>query len=77
MIDIHAKNNVEWTDSHVEIFVKNGLKNITNVLVECKHLKFPTKERIEFAEKELAKLDKHKNQFLYSRNYKRKTQKKW
>lgn len=68
MDDIYAKNNVEWTEEHASMFDKNGIKNIAQVLLECKYLKFPTSEQIEKSEKELAKLDKHKNRFLYNHN---------
>lgn len=60
------KNNVEWTEEHVSMLEKNGVQNIANVLVQCKHLKFPTVEQIEKAEKELAKLDKHKTKFIHN-----------
>lgn len=62
-MDKYAKSNIEWTDSYVELFNKNGIKNIAKVLVECKYLKFPTSGQIERAEKELEKLEKYKNRF--------------
>ena len=60
----YARNNVEWTNSHVELFEKNSITNIAKVLVECKHLNFPTKEQFEKAEKDLEKLEKYKRRPL-------------
>lgn len=65
-MDNYAKNNVEWTQNHVDMFTKNGMTNIANVLVECKHLKFPTSEQIAKAEKNLATLEKRKDRFFYN-----------
>lgn len=65
-MDIHAKRNIEWTDSHAQLFDRNGITNIASVLVECKHLKFPTSEQIEKAEKDIAKLFKQKDKFIYN-----------
>lgn len=65
-MDIHARNNVDWTESHVTMFIKNGVTDVAKVLYKCKHLKFPTNKQMEQAEKDLAIIMKQKDKKLHN-----------
>ncbi len=66
MTDIHAKNNVEWTEEHVNLFTRNNVTNVAQCLVECKQLKFPSSNQIAKAERDIALLLKAKNKYIHN-----------
>lgn len=44
-MDNHAKNNVAWTESHINMFIRNNISNLNRLLID-----FNQEEYNEFLE---------------------------